>query len=111
MDSATRRFKRIKVDVRVRMRPSGEPETANSVVRTYELSTGGMSVYATEALDLGTVVRAELQLPAVKERFELTAVVRNRRGFRLGMEFIDISDPTKVAIERYLTAEAGVVEI
>jgi len=111
MDSATRKFKRIKVDIRVRMRRAEAPETESSVVRTYELSAGGMSVYAAEALALGTVVRAELSLPAVAERFEVTAVVRNRRGFRLGMEFVDLPGRVRVEIQRYLAAEAGVVEI
>jgi c-di-GMP-binding flagellar brake protein YcgR len=111
VDSAVRKFKRIKVDIRVRMRRSEASEAESSVVRTYELSVGGMSVYATEALKPGTMVRAELSLPPVAERFEVTAVVKNRRGFRLGMEFVDLADNVKVEIQRYLAAEAGVVEI
>lgn len=110
-NSATRKWKRIKVDIRVRMRRAEAAESESSVVRTYELSAGGMSVYATEALKLGTMVKAELSLPAVAERFDITAVVRNRRGFRLGMEFVELPENVKVEIERYLAAEAGVVVI
>jgi c-di-GMP-binding flagellar brake protein YcgR len=111
MDAATRKFKRIKVDIRVRMRRADAPEAESSVVRTYELSVGGMSVYATEALKLGSVVRIELTFPGIAERFEVMAMVRNRRGFRLGMEFVDLADRVKAEIQRYLEAEAGVVEI
>lgn len=109
--SAIRKWKRIKVDIRVKMRRHDAPESESAVVRTYELSAGGMSVYATEALPIGTLVRAELSLPAVKEHFKIDAVVRNRRGFRLGMEFIDLAGDAKAEIERYLAAEAGVVVI
>lgn len=111
MDAATRKWKRIKVDVRVKMRQSDAPEASSSVVRTYELSVGGMSVYASEMLAIGDVVRAELSLPTVAKRFEVTAVVRNRRGFRHGMEFVDLPESVRVEIERYLTMEAGVVKI
>ncbi len=81
------------------------------MVRTYELSVGGMSVYAAEALPLGTMVRVQLLLPTLAEEFDIAAVVRNRRGFRLGMEFVDLPERVKAEIERYLAAEEGVVEI
>ncbi len=111
MDAATRKWKRIKVDIRVRMRRWDEPEAESSVVRTYEISAGGMSVYAAEALSIGSMVRVELSLPALTEKFDITAVVRNRRGFRLGMEFVDLPETVKAEIQHYLATEEGVVEI
>ncbi len=111
MDSATRKWKRIKVDIRIKIRRWDQPETESFVVRTYELSVGGMSVYAAEALPIGTMVRVQLLLPASGEEFDITAVVRNRRGFRLGMEFVDLAENAKAEIERYLAAEEGVLEI
>jgi c-di-GMP-binding flagellar brake protein YcgR len=111
VDSATRKFKRIKVDIRVRLRRWDQPEAESFVVRTYELSIGGMSVYGTETQPVGTMMRVELSLPGLPEKFDITAVIRNQRGFRLGMEFLDISNNVKSEIERYLAAEEGVVEI
>lgn len=111
MEAATRKWKRIKVDIRIKIRRWDQPETESFVVRTYELSVGGMSVYAAEALPLGTMVRVQLLLPALTEEFDITAVVRNRRGFRLGMEFVDLAERVKAEISRYLAAEEGVVEI
>jgi c-di-GMP-binding flagellar brake protein YcgR len=111
VETATRKWKRIKVDIRVKIRPWDELEAETSVVRTYELSVGGMSVYAAESLPIGTMVRVELSLPATKGGFEIQAVVRNRRGFRLGMEFVDLPETVRAEIQRYLTAEEGVVEI
>jgi c-di-GMP-binding flagellar brake protein YcgR len=93
------------------MRRLDASEAESSVVRTYELSMGGMSVYATEALKVGALVRAELSLPGVEERFDVTAVVRNKRGFRLGMEFVDLAENAKVEIQRYLAVEVGVVKV
>lgn len=111
MDAATRKWKRIKVDIRVRIRSAESPEAASFVVRTYELGAGGMSVYAAEALAVGNVLQVELTLPTAAERLELTAVVRNRRGFRVGMEFVELPEPAKAEIQCYLAAEAGVVKI
>lgn len=111
MDAAVRKWKRIKVDIRVRIRRWDEPEAESYVVRTYEIGVGGMSVYAAEALSIGTMLRVELLLPALTEKFDITAVVRNRRGFRLGMEFVDLPDNVKAEIQRYLATEEGVVEI
>lgn len=111
MNAATRKWKRIKVDIRVRIRRWDEPEAESLVVRTYEIGVGGMSVYATEPMPVGTMVRAELSLPTVADSFDIRAVVRNRRGFRMGMEFVDLPHTTKDEIQRYLTAEEGVVEI
>ena len=90
MDAPKRRWKRFKVDIRVRMRRWEEPEETASVVRTYELSEGGMSVYASETLEVGTVLQVEVALPGAAKPLRLRAVVRNRRGFRCGMEFVDL---------------------
>jgi len=110
MDAATRKWKRIKLDVRVRIRRLDAPEVATSVVRTYELSRGGMSVYASEALEVGAAVWIEFVLPDAGE-FVLKAIVKNRRGFRLGMEFVDLPESQCLAIEHYIAAVEGVVEI
>ena len=81
------------------------------MVRTYELSRGGMSVYASETLQVGTLLWIDLSLPNGTVEAGIKAVVRNRRGFRLGMEFVDLSHRDGVAIETYLAAVESVVEI
>jgi c-di-GMP-binding flagellar brake protein YcgR len=111
MDAAKRKWKRIKVDIRVRIRRWDEPEAATVVVRTYELSRGGMSVYASETLQAGPLVWIDLSLATGTVKSGIKAVVRNRRGFRLGMEFVDLSESDGVAIENYIEAVEGLVEI
>jgi len=111
MDAAKRKWKRVKVDIRVRIRRWDEPEAAPAVVRTYELSRGGTSVYASETLQVGTLVWIDLSSAVGTGESGIKAVVKNRRGFRLGMEFVDLSESDGVAIENCLAAVEGLVEI
>lgn len=111
MDAAKRKWKRFKVDIRVRIRRWEEPEESASVVRTYELSEGGMSVYASETLDVGTFMLAEFSLPPSPNGLRIRAVVRNRRGFRCGLEFVDLAAAERSELVRYLGSLTDVIEI
>jgi c-di-GMP-binding flagellar brake protein YcgR len=111
VDAPKRRWKRVRVDIRVRLRRWEEPEEAGAVVRTYELSEGGMSVYASETLECGAVLLVEMALPGAGKPLRIKAVVKNRRGFRCGMEFVNIAAVDRSQIVRYLAAVEGVVEI
>jgi c-di-GMP-binding flagellar brake protein YcgR len=111
VDAPKRRWKRFKVDIRVKLRRWEEPEESALVVRTYELSEGGMSVYASETLETGTFMLAELSLPNTAKPMRLRAVVRNRRGFRCGLQFVDLPEAERTEILRYLGALIGVIEI
>lgn len=111
MNEPKRRWKRFKVDIRVRLRRWDEAEEAASVVRTYELSEGGMSVYASETLTTGTPMLVELTLPNTDHAMRIRATVRDRRGFRCGLEFVELPASERVEILRYLGALEGVIEI
>ena len=102
MSSAERRWKRVKVDLRVRLRRWEEKEDAARPMRSFELSEGGMSVYAPDVLEVGTFVMVALSLPPEERALRLRAVVRNRRGFRCGLEFIDPPDAARLEIARFL---------
>jgi c-di-GMP-binding flagellar brake protein YcgR len=105
--AAERRFKREKVDIRVRLRRWEEKEDAATVMRTFELSEGGMSVYAPDKLDVGTFVLLAFSLPPEDKALRIRAVVRNRRGFRCGLQFIDLPDADRLEIAGYLGSIAG----
>lgn len=111
MESPKRRWKRFKVDIRVKLRRMEEPEEEAFVVRTFELSEGGMSVYAAETLEMGAPLLVEMALSHGAEPMNIRAVVRNRRGFRCGMQFVDLSVADRHEIARYLSALADVIEI
>ena len=110
MRAAVRRWKRVKMDVRVKLRRWEDPEDSAAVVRTFEMSEGGMSVYASETLEIGTQLMAEFSVHGT-EPLRVRAVVRNRRGFRCGVEFVDLDLRQTAEIRRYLGATEDVVEI
>jgi len=60
---ADRRWKRWKVDIRVKLRRAGDPEGAATVVRSFELSEGGMSLYVPDSLAVGLLVQVSFVLP------------------------------------------------
>lgn len=110
MSATQRRWKRLKVDIRVKLRRWEEKESAASVMRSGELSQGGMSVYAPDGLEVGTYVMVAFSLPPEEKTLRLRAVVRNRRGFRCGLEFVDMIDADRLEIARYLGSLANAAE-
>lgn len=111
MSGPVRRFKRSKVDIRARIRRLEEPDESSVVVRTYEMSEGGMSVYAPETWETGSQLIVEVSLPRSAETLRLRCVVRNRRGFRCGMEFVELKVAERAEIARYLSSLVDVIEI
>ena len=100
--AADRRYRRVKVDVRVKLwlDPAGEGSAV--VVRSYEMGPGGMSVYAPEQIELGALVVVGFALSASEQALRFHAIVRNKRGFRYGLEFVDVSDAERAELARYL---------
>jgi c-di-GMP-binding flagellar brake protein YcgR len=111
VNAPVRKWKRFKVDIRVRLRRWDEPEEAVTVVRSYELSEGGMSVYASESLEVGTAMQVAFSLPGTERGLRIRAVIKNRRGFRCGMEFVELDAGARDAILRYLGSLVDVIEI
>jgi c-di-GMP-binding flagellar brake protein YcgR len=99
------------VDIRVKLRRWDDPEEAATVVRTYEMSEGGMSVYASESFEVGAAMMVAFALPGVGSGLRLRCVVKNRRGFRCGMEFIELPENDRSEILRYLGSLMDVIEI
>jgi c-di-GMP-binding flagellar brake protein YcgR len=108
--AAERRWKRVKLDVRVKLWRDPEAEDAATVVRSYELSQGGMSVYAPEQMEIGTPMEVSFTLPPGDKVLRFHAVVRNVRGFRCGLEFVKVSDAERAGLARYLGSKAGVAK-
>jgi PilZ domain len=55
-----------------------------------DISEGGMAVYVPTELNVGDSAALELTVPYSQEKLLLKAFVRNREGFRYGIEFIDL---------------------
>jgi len=111
VNAPTRKWKRFKVDIRIRIRRSDEAGVETTAARAFELSEGGMSVYASEALEVGTPIQLELLLLSTDKPLRVRAMVRSRRGFRCGMEFMELAAADKSEIQAYLGALADIIEI
>ena len=105
MSAALRRWKRVKMDVRVRLWRE-QTDGVVVVLRSFELGEGGMSVYTPEPMALGTMVRVSFSLPN-GDLLHLHAIVRNQRGFRCGLEFVKLGDTDRAALARFVERSQG----
>ena len=89
---AVRRYPRISANIFVRVYVDGRPSTA---ARGHDVSVAGMAIYAPMEIAIGTPINLSLQLPNSKIALGIRALVRNRNGFRYGVEFVELT-PTEV---------------
>jgi hypothetical protein len=85
---STRRFRRFKLDVPVRLIIQTEDCTRIVDGRGNELNEGGMAVHAGVELTLDEPVEIEFTPPYTSEPLRAHAMVRNRTGYRYGLEFM-----------------------
>jgi hypothetical protein len=85
---STRRFRRFRLDVPVRLIIQTEDCTRIVDGRGNELNEGGMAVQAGVELALSEKVEIEFTPPYTSEPLRANTVVRNRNGYRYGLEFL-----------------------
>lgn len=86
-----RRYQRHKVDVRVRVTLPKPAEPAVMYGRGNELGQGGMAIFLNAELKIGDVIEVELPVLASAKPLKAKAEIRNREGFRYGMQFMGLS--------------------
>jgi hypothetical protein len=84
----SRRFRRYKLDVPVRVVVQTEDKIRIIDGRGNELNEGGLAVSAGVELALGENIEVEFTPPYSGEPIRARAVVRNRNGYRYGLEFL-----------------------
>jgi hypothetical protein len=99
--SKTRRWRRYKVEVRVKVVLANRGAVYG---QGSDISEGGMALFVPAELELGQTIQAELMLPYTREKAMLRGVVRSRDGFRYGLEFSVLSDHEKLLIARVCKA-------
>jgi hypothetical protein len=104
--SVARRWPRYKVDLRLKVTL---PQTAGAAAgRSFtfgqgsDVSEGGMAAYIPSELNVGDVVGIEFVLPYSKETISLRAEVRNRNGFRYGLEYVLITQDHQQLLRKSL---------
>jgi hypothetical protein len=94
-----RRSARYHIDVRVRAKVISNGVLKIVHGRGSDLSQHGMCVFLPTELGMHTTIEIEVTLPYCSQQVKLEAVVRNRRSFAYGIEFINITATQQNLIE------------
>ena len=84
----SRRFQRYRLDVPVRVLKHTDEKVRYIDGRGNELNEGGMAINAGVELDIGELIDIEFTPPYTGEPIRARAIVRNRNGYRYGLEFM-----------------------
>jgi len=87
-EKRTRRWPRLHLDIPIRVIVHGRSKTSVIVGRGNELNEGGMALTAGVELRLGDQTEIEFTPPYSGLPIRIRGVVRNRKGYRYGMEFV-----------------------
>jgi len=101
--ATARRFPRYKVDVPVRVITQGLTKVTIVQGRGSELNNGGMAIFAGLELSIGAQVLVEFTPPYSGQPVRVRCFVRNRAGYRYGVEFITESDDDYENVNRIET--------
>ena len=88
------------MDVRVKIVTRRNGVGTATYGRGTDISEGGMSAYISMEIGVGKTVEMELILPYAQQSMKINAVVRNRRGFCYGVEFVNLAAPEREQILR-----------
>lgn len=102
--SDARRCARVQSEIRAKITYllDTKPQLANG--RLQDISEGGIGVYAPVEFEIGSTVEIEFSIPRIRAPFRVHAVVRNRLGFRYGLEFQAISKVQRDEIAKFAAA-------
>lgn len=98
LNGGIRRYPRLHVDVSVRVTSSKEKRV--TFARGHDISCGGMALYVPLEFVEGDNVKLNFELPNSRVQFGISAVIKNRNGFRYGVEFIELTPEESKEIER-----------
>jgi len=67
-----------------------------------DISESGIGVLLAEELTLGDVATLSFSLPGVSQPWDVRAVLRHRRGYHYGFEFLSVADRQARVLNSYL---------
>ena len=67
-----------------------------------DLSEAGIGILLAAEINIGEVIGLSFSLPGSTEQWELRGVVRYRRGYHYGFEFLTLTEPQRETLRRYL---------
>jgi hypothetical protein len=87
-----RRFPRYPIDVAVKVLVQGfEGVSTCCYGRGTEISEGGMAIYIAHEFSIGDPITVKVTLPHASQPVECPAIVRNRRNYCYGIEFMGLN--------------------
>ena len=103
VETRRRRWQRRHLDVPIRVIVHSLSKTSVFVGRGNELSEGGMAVTAGVELKTGDEAEIEFTPPYSGGPIRIRGIVRNRAGYRYGMEFVAEGEREKESVDRLKT--------
>jgi hypothetical protein len=97
----SRMFLRYELDARATVFVSGDAGTQKLSVRTLDIAEGGMALMCPVELPTNSSLQVEVKLPGTGELLKIRGLVRNRNGFRFGIEFLRVRDDQQKMIRHY----------
>jgi c-di-GMP-binding flagellar brake protein YcgR len=95
-----RRYPRRDLDVRIKIALNNNGVQTYVYGRGNDIAEGGMAAYVSMEMAIGSRVKMEVQLPYSAQPLKIVATVRNKHGFRYGLEFTEVSDKDREIIRR-----------
>lgn len=89
LTTTRRRWRRYQVEIQVRVDISTNGENASFHSTGRDISQGGLSLFIPRDVAIGATISLLLCLPYSRENLRIRGVVRNRREFHYGIEFLD----------------------
>jgi c-di-GMP-binding flagellar brake protein YcgR len=100
----------LKIDTRVVVHKWEGKRGSDLVGRSCEMSEGGIGVFVPDRLEVGSNVMVSLSLFRDAKGLRIPAVVKNQRGSRCGLEFVDLQESERDEIANYLGSLIEVVQ-
>lgn len=96
-----RRFPRYRFEFPITLNVFSGAEHQSLQAHCRDLSTAGIGILLAAELPLGEVVALAFSVPGLESR-TVRAVLRQRRGYHYGFEFLSLSDQQAKALAEYL---------
>jgi hypothetical protein len=102
--SVERRWKRFKLDIRIKVSTTRNAQKSFSFGQGSDVSEGGMAAYIPAEFDVGETVDLEVKLPYAKDPILMKGTIRNRNGFRYGIEYTLLQEADREQLRKSLKA-------
>jgi hypothetical protein len=96
-----RRYERYRTDFLLKATVLREGGYEDLVGRCGDIGRGGMGAVFTAECVKGEVISLEFRLPNAVEVHSVRSIVRYRRGFLHGIEFLGLTDPQRLALDEF----------